>query len=759
MHTLLALVAREAALLLILLLLGSGPAALLAPRFDGGSRIALAPALGFCVGTCVTTTILQFAPTDDTYWILLPLCALSLAVAAFRVTRSSSRPRLGLVGTDLIAMLIIIVAVVGPTTYVLTERHTVGPGIYTYTDGDNYVATQDAARTVSLHDARQHWLDYSRTSRRFANLTQFTWSFFADFGSNLDATPLDSNVNALLNLGATDTFAPFLVVLLLAGALGAFAAVRYFSQSRTWTATLAGCLFGGPMFLELWFDSYQAAIVALGLLIPFVMLAHSAITTPRRLDLLLLALVVGAMLTVYPLYIPVMAIVVGAMLLYEAVRRKRSSQPLRLAWRPVALSALAVIGLSIVFDLVGFTRDVRYYKLVVEGKIPYPRVGYHLPLSVLPGWIAQTREFWDMPPLGTAGFKQLVLGGLVPLIFAGIALIGLNRYRSAITLVVAAVLFAVVAEYAYASQQACTYCAERDLLPLTPIAAVLIGLGLCALTALPARWASVAAIGAAALIVAAVAQRTRIELIRFANASYFMDSADRTLLARVPRGSAAILEEGFGASLYAQAEQPLVYHLINERAPGRVSIVLGSDVGNAIQYLDFGNVLRPGPEFNPAYRYVLTRLGTVATDRRVIARSGGIALEERVRPLDVTPYAGLALPLERVDGASLPWVQTESPLQMYVTGNDRGRRAWARLTFWAARPPLVPRQAGVTSRFVGHTLTVCVPARGREPIRSATVRLTAPLYPGTPPKELFPPAMPLEGLGLTSMQAVTSCAA
>ena len=26
------------------------------------------------------------------------------------------------------------------------------------------------------------------------DLTQYTWSFFAQFGSNLDATPLDSNV-------------------------------------------------------------------------------------------------------------------------------------------------------------------------------------------------------------------------------------------------------------------------------------------------------------------------------------------------------------------------------------------------------------------------------------------------------------------------------------------------------------------------------------------------------------------------------------
>ena len=52
-------------------------------------------------------------------------------------------------------------------------------------------------------------------------------------------TPLASNVNALLGLGAIDTYDSFLTVLLLMGALGAFASVRHFARAPTLTATLA----------------------------------------------------------------------------------------------------------------------------------------------------------------------------------------------------------------------------------------------------------------------------------------------------------------------------------------------------------------------------------------------------------------------------------------------------------------------------------------------------------------------------------------
>jgi hypothetical protein len=758
MHIWTELAAREAVYLALLLAIGAGPASFLSARFDAGSRIGFAPVLGFCVGTCVTTTLLQFWPTNDTYWVLIPLALASLALAAWRTIRSRGgdpwRRRLPL--TDIGAMVLVGLAVTGPINSTLHSHHTAGPAIYFFTDGDNYVAVQDAAQTVSLHTAHLRWKQYVRTGVHDRNLVQFTWDFFANQGSNLDATPLDSNVNALLGLGATGTFAPFLTVLLLAGALAAFAAVRYWSRSRSWLAVLAGALFGGSMFLELWFDSYQAALIAIGLVTPFVMLCDNALSDRRRATLVLIALVVATFLTVYPLYLAILAAAAGLMLLARAVDIRRTGGRLRPLIRPLACALGLVVVLAILFDLVGFTRDVRYYRIVLNGDLAFPRVGYSLPLSVLPGWLAQTREFWNMPPLGSADIKQLLLGGLLPLVFVGFVIVALRRFRPALALVGLAAVCAVLAEYSYLSEKSCTYCAERDLLPLGPIAAVLIALGLCALLASVDRRARVAGVLGALLVVATVGQRARIELKRFSNDSYFMDPGDRAILTKLPRQPGSILEEGFGSSVFAQAEQPLVYHLINERYPDRQSIVLGSNLGNAIAYLDFGQVvLPPGPEFDPNYRFVLTRFSGVATARRLIARDGAVALEERVKPLDVVPYAGLATPFERLDQAGTVWVQTQYPLQMLVVGDDGNRPTWARLTFYSQRSLFVPRQSGVRSRiFGGHKLVACLRATGAEPVREARIGIDGQLVPGTPPPGLFPPPMPLEGLELTSMYAL-----
>src|SRR5689334_935783 len=112
MHIWIAILAREAAFLGILLLLGSGPASFLPARTDPASRLALAPLLGFCLGTCVTTTILWFAPVQSTYWVLIPLALASAAVAVVRWR--GSRTRWLLPAKDLVALGLVAVAVAGP---------------------------------------------------------------------------------------------------------------------------------------------------------------------------------------------------------------------------------------------------------------------------------------------------------------------------------------------------------------------------------------------------------------------------------------------------------------------------------------------------------------------------------------------------------------------------------------------------------------------------------------------------------------------
>ncbi len=754
------LLAREGALLGILLALGAAPAAFLSGRIDLAGRLALAPILGFCVGTCLATTVLQFAPAGDTYWILPPVALLSLGVAAWRTSRFRGRSgRLTwLPLRDIAQLLVVCVAVVGPLTYTLHQHHTVGPVAYTYTDVDGYVAEEDGAQTASISKASSAWKHAEPTGARFADLTQLFWSFSSSFNANPNASPLDANTNSLLGLGATDTNSAFLIVLLLAGALGAFAAVRYASCSHTWMAALAGALFGGPMFLELWFDTFEAAIIALGLVLPLAIIGSEILQSRRAANFILFALIFACLLMVYPVLVPILTVTCLVVLGSRAIAIQRAGGSLRSLARPVAICVVALVALIVAFDNISVLHAISYYRKLLANDVPLPRVGWHLPLQVIPGWILQTREFWYMPDLGTGGLKQIALGALIPLVFVGFIVLGVRRHRPTLALVALAGVCALVAEYSYTSRAACTYCAERDLLPLAPIAIVLLALGLAAVLAMPERWARLLGIAGVALVVIAVAQRARVELTRFSDGSYFLDSANRSVLGHLPPSARAVEIEGYGQTLSAQAEQPLVYDLVNEHARGRASILLSSNQNNSIEYLDFGAIKSPGIEFNPNYDFVLTRFAGIETSRRTIARSGGIALEQRTQPLDVTPYSGLEAPLARLDTSGTAWVQPGQPLEFYVAG-ESSNPVSVRLTFRVSEPVSVASQAGLHIHQQGETLIACVPTSGYAPTRQAAVLLSAPPVAGQLPREEFPPAVPLQGIALVSMRAVRgSCA-
>jgi hypothetical protein len=754
MHIWSELLAREAALLVLLLAFGAAPAAFLSTRFDAVARLGMAPILGFALGTCLTTTVLQFAPARQTFWILIPVALLSVAIAARHTIRarhiSAWRRRLPV--RDIVQLAVVCVAVAGPLTYTMHSRHTSGPAAYTYTDVDNYVGETDGAQTTSIADARRAWSHSEQTGARFADLAQWDWSFFASFNANPNAAPLEANLNALLGVGATDTNSAFMIVLLLAGALAIFAAVRYATQSPTWVAVLAGAMFGGPLFLELWFDTFQAAIMALGLVMPFVILGCEVLRSPRMANLVLLALVLASLFTIYPVLVPILIAASIIVLGWRAIARLPHGTTLRAEARAAAIPIATLAALVLVFDNIGFPHVLGYYRKLINNTVPLPRVGWHLPVNVLPGWLLQTREFWNMPTLAGAGFKQILLGALLPLLFLGFIVLGLRRYKGGLVLVALAGVCALVAEYAYTSRNACTYCAERDLLPLAPIVIMLVALGLAAALAMPRRWTRL--LGAAGVLIAVVAvgQRARIELIRFTNSSYFLDSANRGVLAHLPREARAIQLEGYGQTLNGQAEQPLVYYLANERARGRVSIALGSNENNSLEYLDFGIVKRPGPEFHSDYDYVLTRFAGIHTDRRVIARSGAIALEQRTQPLDITPFSGLGAPLGRIDKSGTAWVQPGMPLEFYVVGAGGGH-VWARLVFRSSEHVEAAPEAGARLHQQGNILIACVPTTDSAPIRQASLQLNAPPVSGPAPREEFAPPIPAEGIALIAMHA------
>ena len=103
--------------------------------------------------------------------------------------------------------------------------------------------------------------------------------------------------------------------------------------------------------------------------------------------------------------------------------------------------------------------------------------------------------------------------------------------------------------------------------------------------------------------------------------------------------------EGFHMGPIPSMEQGFVYEAAEEKAWNRVSLVADHNQESSLVYLGGGTFTVRDQVFKPTYRYVLSRLPNVATNRRILAAGEGIALEVRGthRP-DVTVDFGLTVP-------------------------------------------------------------------------------------------------------------------
>jgi hypothetical protein len=781
MHIWLDIFVRELAMLVTLLALGSGPASFLGRRFDGAARLAMAPVLGLCLGTCIFTTVIWFTAARNSYWLLPVVALLSVAVALrkrwSRTARGSGdgsgrkgseqegsghdgsgQERSGYEGAgrlwgqlsvrDALALALVCVVVAAPLSYTLHERHSVGPAGFEVWDAFAFTSEADGAVNDSLHAAEHKANIFGQ------NFAQMYWAGTASLDQNIDAVPLSANLNELMGLHSTDTQSLFMIVFLIAGALGAFAAVRYAAPRPSWAAPLAGVLFAGPFFLQLLADGSQPATCGLALILPIVVVGVDTLRRPRVASLVLLALLISGLMALYPLWVPAVAITAAIILAVLGVIAWRRGRIERRGLLQAVGGVSLVIALSIVFNIFSFLRDVRYWRQVLEGGYYIPSLPhYQLPFSVLPGWLLQTREFYFLSDLGSAPAKQVLLGVILPLLFIAVMIWGLKRRRTGLVLLALLVVYAAMGEYTSASHN-CAYCTDRALLPVAPLSIGLFVLGIAALATAPRRWLRWVGVAVAIVAVVFVAQRTRQERERFANGGYFLEEGNRALLSQLPQPRGSLDIEAYGQDPgRAPGELELEYLLAFEHNHGEVSVPSEYTDYQGLAYLLNANPANP--QFNPNYRYVLTRLGGVQTGRRVLARTSSVALEERTDPLDVTLVSGVAIPLERLDTTGLAWVQ--GPLHMLVVGGGTAP-AWVSLRFRASVPVTVPAQPGVRVRVEPHgVLTVCVPATGRAPLRKSTVTLSFPLAPGIVPAEAYAVPEPPQGVQLTAMHVAGHC--
>lgn len=740
-------------MVVFLLLVGLGPVAFLSERVDRASRLALAPAFGLAIAMCVLVTTSWRVPLDHSFWLLPLLAGLSLAVAAWRARRASPQaPERApwRIGRSACAQLLVVVLVVSISlAQPLVRRDSVGPVGYAVADAGGYVLEEDGVQQQSIYAAEhQH--------PPWRNLTIQQWHAYAASFQEVGFDPVVAGMDALLGLGATQTFSSFLIALLLVGAFGAYAAVRVAARTRSWAAPLAGVLIGGPFSLQLFMDGSQGAIAGLALVLAMVVVGCLALRERHAANWLLFALLAAGLQTAYPLFVPPFVVGGAVVLLMFGIQRLRagitSSELLRAGG-----TLIGVLILAAVLTPVAFERNVRYWRSILDGAYMFTKLGlpvYSLPIDVLPGWLTQTRDFYYLPHLGMLSAQETLNSIFIPLLLIGVICYGIWRRRVVAIALPIAGTAALLAYYTMLHDE-CSYCVQRNLLLLQPLTAAGIGVGIAALIASQRRATRWLALAVAVIALVAIVDKTLDSARREANSAYVFDRQTRQALSAAPRsGPPGLVLEGFGQGPKAQMEEPLVYAATEETLGRPPSITAESDDNHGMQYL--GGPRPVGVEFEPSYRYVLTRLGGIRTPRRTIARYGPIALQERARPLDAIVTSGVDVALARNDPSGQAWVQPV-PLTVWITGASPQAAVWTELNFRITTPG--PVQVGTaanvvtTSARTGSSLAVCLEMPRAVTLRRAAVVINFTAIPQPPrPHEEFGIPDPPEGVRLEAVK-------
>ncbi len=764
MHVWADLLSRELLFVVLLAALGLGPAAFLPERFDRLTRLALAPAFGLCVGVCLTVTLAYAFPARDTAWLLIVVAVLSLALARWRAgARVSDRRALASSGdsfsldsrralaTGVAQVLVVVIVVLASFDYPLAAQHTVGPdGGYTIADTTGYVSETNGVERYSIHQAEH-------MTPPFADLSVQYWAGYAQRDQQLDVSALEASVNDLLGLGSTDTDSPFLIAVVLVGALGAFAVVRRAVGRPTWGAVLAGCLFAGPLFAELFMDGSQGAIVGCAVLGPVVAVGYDAMRYREPATLVLFALLVAGLQTLYPLFLP--AVVLGglATLAVLVLRRLRRGRP-SAAEVGLAVGQLAgVVALAALLTPVAFERNVRYWIGLLNGSFSLGGLpAYVLPFNVMPGWVLQTREFYSLVDLSHATTGQFIAAALVPALMIVVIALGVVRRHAATVMLAVAAGAALLAYYTWSSRN-CGYCVQRNSIPIAALAIPALGIGVATLATIRGWVGVVASLAVAVVVVGVIGHIAGVERQRLEHGSYLLDSQDRQALSALPSGGGPVQLEGFGQGPLPPMELPLVYNLVDERTDHKVSVETATDDARGLLYL--GGIQPLGPSFRPDYRYVLTRFAGIHTPRRVVARDGAVALEERTQSLDVTVTGGVDGPAVRFNPSGAAWLGPD-PLRFLVVGGRPSSPAWISLVLKRTVPVYVDAGPDVVAvRQQGDAVRICLHAPPDPTARAAAVQIGFTAEPLQAPPETYSAPNPPRGVQLVSMAAsATSCA-
>lgn len=788
------LLLREGVLFALLFALGSGLAARL-PDDGAGSRLALAPAFGLAAGAVVLITLSWFVTLRHAFWlVVVPVAAVSLGTAWLEL-RSQGGLRAAIPPPRQLAGLVLVAALAGALfSYPLAKRDSLGPMGYGIFDGPGYVTYIDgygrfvndtpAFDILELGSISERSLDGQSWGQPWDMAARYGWAYHWQHTSS-DSIP--AAVSPALGWEAWSVLAPFMVVLIIAGALATFALARAFSE-RTWAGGLAGALYAGPALLQIFMDGSQGLLAGLALIPALLACGLLALQQASWRATLAFGLLMAGLQAIYPELLPVAGASIAGILVLRAAAELWAGRSARVIIGAAGPHVAAIVALT----WLGSPRTAYWAAEYLRTQLASRGIGtllvpYQMRVEYLFGWLAQTREFYAFAFSRPEGAGQVFWGGVVPFLLVAAAVVGVAAYRRAWPLLVVA---AVICAQAWAASRSldCGYCIQRSLLILAPVIPVLIALGLVALARLdvwpgprlpgrahaigpPGGGSVLGALAAAALalLLAVGVGTTMADSEDRAVAGAFMVSSDLpAMLEDVERlpGRGPIALEGLNSvPVWAWAELPATYAAVQQRTRRRLSIPAEHNDWGGLSY--WATRPRGDPVYTPGYDWVLTRLGALNSGRQVLARHGPLALERRTRPFDVMVERGVAADTYRRDRSGSAWVQPpgnqlgleQGPLTFWVAAQTR-QRAWLRIELEGGPPEMRIEAAGAMRQGRGPAgrLTACVPVPGTGARRVATATVT----PSLPP--LGPPAGPLEvnpqparSVRLAAVRAVADC--
>jgi len=352
----------------------------------------------------------------------------------------------------------------------------------------------------------------------------------------------------------------------------------------------------------------------------------------------------------------------------------------------------------------------------------------------------------------------LLTAAVVPALIIGLIAITVSHDRLTQILLAIAAGASLLAYYTWAGPK-CSYCVQRNLIPVAAVAVPAMALGVLAVAALGSRVGTGLAVLTAVALTITIGRASVIVHERLENGSYLLEPQVRETVSALPAHSGPVELEGFTEGTHPPIEEPDVYDLLDEKTHENVSQPTLTDNGQGLFYL--GGAQPLGPSFKRNYQYVLTRLGGIATQRRVVARHGPIVLERRTHALDVTITGGVAVAPARLDPTGTAWVVGKlEPLQFLAVGGRPGSQAWISLVFRSTVPVRVLKGSSLASvSRRPDELDVCLRAIGTPPVRAAGLRLAFTPQPPLATIEPYQLPLPARGVRLVGMSvSSTRCA-